>query len=782
MGIAGRTAQEAEGGLDLWLDRVHPDDLASLRAALAGLEGGAGSFEHTHRLQGDDGAYRWVLVRGVTVRDAGRIVRIGGSLRDLTADHAARQAQSRSTLLEQAAAAAHVGVGLLLSDGSVRHADEALGRMTQPWRSPDVWWRKVSAAGRLPVATTCSGCGQPELRGAMLVELLAPPGREPGEPRRAFRVALGGHTHALTDEPGAHLLLAQDLTDEASARAALQRADERHGIALLATGDAIWTWDERDGLWVSSRWRVLMGFSEQDDVDDVEVWVARTRPEDREELRGLLNAARRGELQQLDHRHHAALPSGEVRALRLVAVAAPDGSGGVRLGGVLRADEPAREVVDRSLDLPTAAALEEDAGRALKTARRDGPGQAAVVIVDLANLPAVRGELGSLGADRLLRASAERLAAFAGGAPVHRAARDALAILVRDQEEPGRLLDTIAAALSRPVRIDGRHVAPACVVGAALSHARYSSGAELVAEARSAAHTAAREGRPVLVERPSRLSSSRSASLEASLRDALDQGELTIAYQPIVSMRTLQVTDVEALVRWRHPEHGLTPPDELVPIAEESGLVVPLGDFVLRSALAQLAAWSRDRAGTLGVSVNLSTRQLREDGLADRLRGLLDETGLDARRLQLEITDPETMLRSPDAAQRVGAVRALGVRVALDDVRPETFAAGDPGALPISGLKLDRALLSGSSDDVARHAAAVVAQGRELGVPVIAVGVETREQLLALSRLGCDEMQGYYFARPAEAAQVELLLGAWNEAARSLLPSDARRAMMRAVR
>jgi EAL domain-containing protein (putative c-di-GMP-specific phosphodiesterase class I) len=240
--------------------------------------------------------------------------------------------------------------------------------------------------------------------------------------------------------------------------------------------------------------------------------------------------------------------------------------------------------------------------------------------------------------------------------------------------------------------------------------------------------------------------------LETDLRRALERNELRLVYQPIVSLATRAAVGFEALVRWQHPERGLLAPDQFIPLAEETGLILPVGHFVLREACRTAQRWRESRPG-LSISVNLSAREFAQAGLVDRIEGLLAEFGLRGSHLRIEITE-SLIMEDPDAAVvRCGALRSLGVGIDIDDFGTGYSSLSYLRRFPVDALKIDRSFvggMDGRTEDL-EIVRAILSLAAALGIMTVAEGVETPEQLEHLRQLGCELGQGYWFARPAEA-------------------------------
>jgi EAL domain-containing protein (putative c-di-GMP-specific phosphodiesterase class I) len=254
----------------------------------------------------------------------------------------------------------------------------------------------------------------------------------------------------------------------------------------------------------------------------------------------------------------------------------------------------------------------------------------------------------------------------------------------------------------------------------------------------------------------------RRLELESELRVAITRDELAVHYQPIVDLETGQVVEVEALVRWNHPTRGVIPPADFVPLAEQTGLIVAIGEFVIDTACRQLVEWQQQMpaATDLVLSVNASPRELARPGFADGVAAILARYGLAGSRLKLEITETATLEGEP-AIEAIRALQAHGIRVWIDDFGTGYSALGYFRNLPIDGLKIDRAFVDGlgrEREDTAIVTAAI-AFGRALDVDVVGEGIETADQMAQLRELGCRLGQGFLFSRPVPARQLAKLLG-----------------------
>jgi diguanylate cyclase (GGDEF)-like protein/PAS domain S-box-containing protein len=419
--------------------------------------------------------------------------------------------------------------------------------------------------------------------------------------------------------------------------------------------------------------------------------------------------------------------------------------------------DPLTDLANRSLFL-------YQVGHALaRGTRQSSP--VTVMFLDLDNFKTVNDSLGHAAGDRLLVDAARRLASCVRASDlIARLGGDEFAVLVEDTQSVDEVLvvaERIGAALSRPFMLSGKEVFVNASIGIARS-SRGESSDELVRNADVAMYVAKTRGKGqhVLFEPEMHAAALERLVVEADLRRAIDREEFFVEYQPIVQLATGDIIGAEALVRWMCRERGTVPPGVFIPIAEETGLIVAIGRWVLRRACREAQRWTQDRGQSVRITVNLSGRQLQDAGIIDDVRFALHESGLDPAQLVLEITESMLMQNTEVSMSRLTALKALGVSLAIDDFGTGYSSLSYLQRYPIDILKIDKAFVDvidkGGEGPVL--AQAIVALGETLRMNTVAEGIETEAQRGHLLDLGCELGQGFLFAPPLDAEEYWRLL------------------------
>ncbi|HEX4654336.1 MAG TPA: EAL domain-containing protein [Mycobacteriales bacterium] len=422
---------------------------------------------------------------------------------------------------------------------------------------------------------------------------------------------------------------------------------------------------------------------------------------------------------------------------------------------------------DALTDLPNRALFNEHLINAVR--RRGRGGQSlAVLFVDLDGFKRVNDLYGHATGDRLLRAVAQRLTRTLRTADtVARLGGDEFAVLLEGPPvagDPDTAAQRVLRALERPLRIGPNRITVGASIGIAVDVNGDETAEELLRNADLAMYTAKANGGQHAERFATEMHSAvlERMRLEAELRSALAHDEFFLLYQPVIDLASGVTRGVEALIRWDHPRRGLVSPVEFIPAAEATGLIVPIGAWVLRQACAQVQSWTVTEGAVLQLNVNVSAVQLADAGLPDAVAAALADSGLDPAQLTLEITESVIMDDLPGAIAALHAVRALGVKLAIDDFGTGYSSLSALRDLPVDTLKIDRSFVTGithgkAATDLAQR---IVQLAEDFGLHTVAEGVEQPDQAAALTRIGCESAQGFLFSRPVEPSEILVLLRA----------------------
>jgi diguanylate cyclase (GGDEF)-like protein/PAS domain S-box-containing protein len=423
---------------------------------------------------------------------------------------------------------------------------------------------------------------------------------------------------------------------------------------------------------------------------------------------------------------------------------------------------------DALTGLPNRALLSDRLGRMIWRARRRSEAVFAVVLLDLDRFRLVNESLGHLAGDRLLIAIAARLERWMRPSDfVAHVGGGQFAAILGDVESRGAVAEAVTelkARIREPHTIGGQELRANASIGVAVWSPAYERAEDLLRDAETAMYhaKASGEGRFQLFDQAMHERAKERLRVEGALRRALAEDEIFPVYQPLVLLATGRVVGFEALARWQDPDFGLLAPASFIPVAEETGLIVPLGLHMLREACLQAKRWNEafPAIAPLSMSVNVSARQLARPDIVSAFGRVLAETGLAPELLQLEITESATM-RDPEAAiERLAALRDLGLSVSLDDFGTGYASLAQLHRFPLNSLKVDRSFVAGMGPDArdTQILHAIVSLAHNLGLAVTAEGVETVEQRRRLRTLRCEHAQGFHFARPMTAVDAEHML------------------------
>ena len=451
----------------------------------------------------------------------------------------------------------------------------------------------------------------------------------------------------------------------------------------------------------------------------------------------------------------------------------------------LRAWGSQRDVTDRKLHeqairwqafhdsltgLPNRAHLQHHLEQVLLDAQASGS-RGALLFLDLDNFKEINDSLGHEAGDRLLRDVAERLAQCAGGVdePLARMGGDEFTILLPEigqPEDAAAVAQKLLDLFDRPVLLDGHELFVAASIGISLFPEDGADAPTLLKNADVAMYRAKDQGRNryQFYDEVMAADTYERLVLGADLRKAIERGQLCAFYQPLVDLGSGRMTGVEALLRWQHPVHGAVPPATFIPLAEMTGLIIPLGEWVLEAACREAVRWQR--AGhPLTVSVNLSARQFRQPDLASVITAVLARAGLDPQWLSLELTESAVIENHEFAVQTLTALKGTGVRISIDDFGTGYSSLAYLRRFPVDVLKVDRSFICALEDGAEDQAIvrAIIDLAHALGMEVVAEGVETEGQVERLRRLNCDKGQGYLFSPPVPTEGITRFLAPLHE-------------------
>ncbi|MGE5468197.1 MAG: EAL domain-containing protein [Ignavibacteria bacterium] len=427
-----------------------------------------------------------------------------------------------------------------------------------------------------------------------------------------------------------------------------------------------------------------------------------------------------------------------------------------------RKDEHIRHLAfhDPLTGLPNRALLLDRLQHAIRRAQRESS-RLALLFIDLDRFKGINDTLGHDVGDELLRRVAGRIKArLRGMDTIARMGGDEFVVLLEDIEEPehcAALAGEIIADVSLPLEIQGHDIRIGTSVGIACFPEDGGDALTLMKHSDTAMYAAKAEGRGIyrFFQAEMMEAANLRLKLETELRHAIANGEFELHYQPKVCAASGSNCGVEALVRWRHPERGLVPPSDFIPVAEESDLILDIGDWVINEACRQSAAWEAQGV-TPTIAINVSAKQLRQESLVERIAAVAEHHGIAPSRLQVEVTESLVMADPKQASALLGRMRAIGVTVAIDDFGTGYSSLSYLRRLPIDVIKIDRSFVMNADrvEEDAQIVRTIVALAQTLKMVVVAEGVETEAQASLLRTLGCDAVQGYLYAKPAPAAEI----------------------------
>ncbi|MGZ8155004.1 MAG: EAL domain-containing protein [Burkholderiales bacterium] len=588
-------------------------------------------------------------------------------------------------------------------------------------------------------------------------------------------------------EPLYFMSVVQDIGARRATEQALRESEQKFRQLADNIPEIFWITDVRQRVlhYLSPGFETLTGKPLAEVLRRPRSWLQIVHPEDRERVRLARKPLPHAEY---DIEYRIVIAGGGVRWVHDQAFPVRDATGAVyRIAGIA-SDVTQRKEAEEKLvylahydgltGLPNRVLFLDRLKQTLSHCARRGT-LAAVMFVDLDRFKVVNDTLGHAMGDELLRQVGARLSVCVReGDTVARFSGDEFVLIVNDlhgPEDARHIAQKVLQAYVEPFRVSSHEIFVSTSIGISMFPSDSEDEQALLKNADSAMYRAKESGRNSFrfYTREMNARAMYRLQLENSLRHALDRGEFCLHYQPKACLHTGEITGVEALLRWERPGHGLVAPAEFVPLLEDTGLIVPVGEWVLSEACRQADAWRKAGRALVPVAINISARQFASRNLGDLVRRMMNLHGLDPRYLEFELTESLLMVNTEDAVRTLEYLKSLGLKLSIDDFGTGYSSLAYLKRFPIDALKIDRSFIDEITTDVgdATITRAVIGMAHNLGLKVIAEGVETQAQIAFLSANGCDEAQGYYFARPQPAAEAVKWLGkAQPDACAPLLP------------
>ncbi|HEY9890001.1 MAG TPA: EAL domain-containing protein [Candidatus Obscuribacterales bacterium] len=757
-----------------WRQAVHPDDLDRIDQAINRALRSQTQYMEEYRIVHPDGTVRWVMGHGHTLTDdQGHTVRMLGVLLDITDRKEIEEALRESEAIKRQVLEALPDLLVWMkADGTCEEVAggsnvidlfepaESVGVNQYVALPPDLATKRrqaiaaVLATGEIQVyeqAVEINGITQYE-------EVRVVP--------------------ATTDRV---LVIIRNISDRKQAEIALAESEQRYRIVTENMTDLVCL-HAPDGryLYVTPSCQALLGYGQAELVgkNPYEFF----HPEDLDEIHRSHGTALLGDPPPVRYRFRH--QDGHYLWLETLTKSILD-----ETGQVVHLQTTSREVSDRVAmeqrlrhdafhdaltQLPNRLLLQERLNLALKRARRHADFQFVVLFIDFDRFKVINDSLGHAIGDQLLTAIAQKFQSFIRDTDlVARLGGDEFVILLEEVESPNaavQVAERILEDLRSPFLIGGQQIFISASIGIVVGKPEHANAETLIRNADIAMYRAKADGRAsyAIFDPAMHAQVLQRMQLENDLRRALEQGEFTLFYQPIVALKSLQIVGFEALLRWQHPTQGLLTPDKFIPIVEETDLINPLGEWILLNACQQVSRWQQQypAAQNLKLTVNLSVKQLREAILLPQLEKVLAATQIKPYSLTLEITESLFVADIDTTSRLLNQVQALGVKISIDDFGTGYSSLSYLHQLPVDSLKVDRSFVSPLETTAKNQtiAASIVGLSNLLALNAIAEGIETPEQLAWLQSLHCEYGQGYLFSRPVDAtAAVQLLeLESWS--------------------
>ncbi len=569
-----------------------------------------------------------------------------------------------------------------------------------------------------------------------------------------------------------------DITARKQTEEALRDSEERYALAMRGASDGIWDWNLRTGqIYFSARWKEMLGARDPEIGSLPQEWFQRVHPDDLESVQAAISSHREGITPHFQIEHRMCHADGRYLWMLTRGAVTRDSAGkATRMAGS-QSDITTRKQAEEQLlrdalhdgltGLPNRVLFADRLERSIARTARDQSHHYAVLFLDIDRFKIINDSLGHVAGDTLLVEFAKRLSnCLRPSDTVARLGGDEFTILLDDPKEPDdavSVADRILEGVRKPFVLGNQEVYVTTSIGIATSGTGYSRPQDVLRDADTAMYRAKALGksRYQIFDTAMHARAMKVLQIENDLRRAIDRAEFELHYQPILNVGTRRIKGFEALVRWNHPHRGLIPPADFIPIAEETGLIIPIGRWVLNQACTQAAAWqAMFPASPLDISVNLSGRQFSQADLVEQVIAVLRQTKLPAHNLILEITESVVMENPESTILMLERLKALGVQLNIDDFGTGYSSLAYLQRFPVDTMKIDRSFISkmGHNSENAEIVKTIVELAHNLNMKVTAEGIETAEQFSQLAGLQCESAQGYFLFRPLDQTEATNIL------------------------
>lgn len=569
-----------------------------------------------------------------------------------------------------------------------------------------------------------------------------------------------------------------EITQRCQMQEAVRKSEERYALAARGANDGLWDWNIVDNtIYLSPRWEAMIGAEEHELTDSIDEWFDRVHPDDIKRVKNELQQNIKGNKPFFECEFRLLHHNGDYRYFRSRGmVVFNEANQAIRMAGSqtditefnLAREQLLRDAFyDLMTSLPNRVLLLDRMGQALKQCKRYEDQYCAVLFLDLDRFKVINDSLGHIIGDKLLVEVAQRLkTSMRDQDTIARLGSDEFVVLLTQLESPDDAIATakrIQATLKQPYNIASHEIFSTVSIGIAIGNRHYEDPETLLRDADVAMYQAKSEGKEkyAIFKNAMHLEAVALLNLENDLRRAIENNEFQLFYQPIIDLQTSQISSFEALIRWFHPTQGLIPPSDFIPLAEDTGMIIPMGDWLIREACQQARQWQQDYPleKPLSVCINISSLQFAHSGFISTIEAILSEIPLPAGSIKLEITEGVIMKQPELVAEKLIRLKEMGVKLSVDDFGTGYSSLSYLQSFPVDTLKVDRSFVMKMGHSESREIVkTIVMLAHNLGLDVVAEGVETDVQAQLLKSMNCEYVQGYFYSHPVDQKATHQLL------------------------